>query len=398
MNILKRLFSRSKLDAQIVGVGGAGHFLGGVSSSVAMEYPTFFSCVQSISSDVAKLPLEPYKIDNRGRKIRAIDDSTYEMLNLQPSPGVTRYTFMQALVTSVILNGDGFARIERDKAGVACAMHFLPYGSVVVYSLSDGRGVDCYFDLSTLEYIESNDMVHIRDYSYDTVRGVSTLRHARKTLGYSIAGEDQAGKLYGNGGVVSGVLSYENVVRLDEKRREEIKQEWRKTISTNGGVAVLDAGAKYNPINTDPDKMQLLQGRQHNTVEVCRFFRMSPVKVGDLSKSSYSTVEAVNTAYLSDTLSSYLVKIEQELLLKVFPPGRRKKMLIQFDASAILKADSASQSQLIGALAPYGAYTTNEIRAQLNLPPVDDGDVPFVMSNMQRLGAELVPQEPNKRG
>lgn len=388
MGFFSKIFRRSKGDAQChsLDVGMPDWMMGGVSRRAAMEYPTFFACVDAISSDVAKLPLEPYKIDSKGRKTKARADSTYTMLNLEPSPGVTRYTFLQSLVISVILNGDGFATIERNSKGVATSMRFEQYNHIVVYQLANGGGIDCYYNLRTSEWIEPSDMIHIRNLSYDGVRGVSTLDHARKTLGYSTSAEDQAGKIYSRGGVVNGVLSYEGVVRLDKDRKDEIRREWQRTLSQTGGIAILDGGARYQGVNVDPDKMQLLQGRMHNTVEVCRFFRMSPVKVGDLSKSSYSTVEAVNTAYLTDTLSSYLVKIEQELLLKIYPPELRKVMHIQFDASAILKADSSSQATLIGALAPYGAYTTNEIRERLNLPPVEGGDEPFVMSNMQRLG------------
>ena len=73
----------------------------------------------------------------------------------------------------------------------------------------------------------------------------------------------------------------------------------------------------FQPITVNPADAQLLETRQFNVIDICRFFGVSPVKAFDLSKSSYSTVEATQLAFLTDTLSPLLEKIELEFERKL---------------------------------------------------------------------------------
>jgi HK97 family phage portal protein len=75
-------------------------------------------------------------------------------------------------------------------------------------------------------------------------------------------------------------------------------------------VAVLEGNMDFEPVTISPSDSQLLETRQFNVVDICRFFGVSPVKAFDLSNSSYSTIEATELAFLTDTLSPLLEKIE----------------------------------------------------------------------------------------
>lgn len=96
---------------------------------------------------------------------------------------------------------------------------------------------------------------------------------------------------------------------------------------------------KYQPITISPKDSQLLESREFNVVDLCRFFSVSPVKAFDLSKSSYSTVEATQLQYLTDTVLAVITKIEQEINRKVFLKSERGRILAEFDTSAILRTD-----------------------------------------------------------
>ena len=56
---------------------------------------------------------------------------------------------------------------------------------------------------------------------------------------------------------------------------------------------------EFKPITVNPSDAQLLETREFNVIDICRFFGVSPVKAFDLSKSSYSTVEATNLSFLT---------------------------------------------------------------------------------------------------
>lgn len=142
---------------------------------------------------------------------------------------------------------------------------------------------------------------------------------------------------------------------------------------------------EFQPVTVSPADAQLLETRQFNVIDVCRFFGVSPVKAFDLSKSSYSTVEATQLAFLTDTLSPMLEKIELEFERKIYKPSERESIDVRFDTSVLLRADKASLASYYNQLFQIGAITPNEIRKALDLPALENGDQSFVQVNTMTL-------------
>ena len=137
----------------------------------------------------------------------------------------------------------------------------------------------------------------------------------------------------------------------------------------------------FQPVTISPIDAQLLETRAFNVIDVCRFFGVSPVKAFDLSKSSYSTVEATQLAFLTDTLSPLLEKIELEFERKLYKPSEKESIDVRFDTSVLLRADKASLASYYNTLFQIGVITINEIRRELDLPAIEDGNHSFVQVN-----------------
>lgn len=104
-------------------------------------------------------------------------------------------------------------------------------------------------------------------------------------------------------------------------------------------MCVLEGNMDFSPITVSPSDAQLLETRQFNVIDICRFFGVSPVKAFDLSKSSYSTVEATELAFLTDTLAPLLEKIELEFERKLYKPSEKDSIDVRFDTATLLRAD-----------------------------------------------------------
>ena len=152
----------------------------------------------------------------------------------------------------------------------------------------------------------------------------------------------------------------------------------------------------YQSVSINPSDAQMLETREFNVIDICRFFGVSPVKAFDLSKSSYSTVEATQLAFLTDTLAPMLENIELELKRKVFRPSERNSIEVKFDTSGLLRADKAAQATWIKTQIEGGLLTINEARRQLDLPKVDNGDQPLVNNAMVTLDYVLKKQQEAK--
>ena len=357
------------------------------SRSKPMLLSTVYRCVDLISDSVAVLPLKTYKLDREGFKREHKNHPAYYLLDLEPNEDMTRFVFFKTLMVSVLLTGNGYAYIERDKDLNVLQLIYIPTEKVTITWIADSRGImrKRYQVTGFKSLVEPRDMIHILNFSYDGIIGVSTLTHARQTINIAADSEASAAGFFQSGGSVAGILTVEGG-RLDKEQKEQIYQTWYERMEQHpNGIAVLEANMKYHPIKISPQDAQLLESRLFNVSDVCRFFSVSPVKAFDLSKSSYSTVEATQLQYLTDTALAVITKIELEINRKLFLPSERGMITAEFDTSAILRTDKAAQAAYWKDLFYIGGATPNEIRRENNLSRMDNGDKAFVPVNTQPL-------------
>ena len=360
---------------------------GGYTQEKAMLLSAVYRCVEVISDSVAQLPLEPYYIDGNGYKQKYNQHPTYRLLNSEPNKRMSRFTFIKLLVSSYLLKGNAYAFVERGANGECIGLHFLPSEYVTIIPPTYINEPVKYSVAGIDGEVEAKNMIHILNFSYDGVNGISTLQHARHTLGLATDAEDHARGFFGGGCNVGGVLKVHSA--LTDKQKKELKTSWQNAFSpvtgTPNGVAVLEGNMDFQPISINPSDSQLIQTREFEVIDICRFFGVSPVKCFDLSKSSYSTVEATNLSFLTDTLQPILTKIEQEFERKLYAENLIEKVDVRFDTSKLLRADKAALASYYNTLFNIGVVSPNDIRKELDLTPVEDGDTHFVQSNLLSL-------------
>ena len=360
---------------------------GSYSASRAMLLSAVYRCVEVISDSIAQLPLEPYKIDSSGYRIKFTSHPTYRLLSKEPNQRMTKFTFIKTLVVSMLLKGNGYAYIERDNKGDAVALHYIPAELVTVIPPQTVKDNVAYTVSGISNTIEACNMIHLLNFSYDGITGISTLAHARRTLGLAIDAEGHAEGFFKGGANLAGILKVQSSLTTDQK--QALKTSWHSafnaTSGTPNGVAVLEGNMDYQPITVSPADSQLLETREFNVVDICRFFGVSPVKAFDLSKSSYSTIEATELAFLTDTLSPLLEKIEEEFERKLYKPSEKDTIDVRFNTAVLLRADKQSLANYYSTLFNIGVITPNEIRKELDLPALDNGNSAFVQVNIQTL-------------
>ena len=367
-------------------------------TSKAMLLSTVYRCVEVISDSVAQLPLEPYKIDADGYRLKFTSHPSYRILNKEPNNRMTRFTFIKTLVVSTLLKGNGFAYIERDNKGNAIALHYIPSELVTIIPPTT-IGENVMYNVTGLSNsVESCNMIHILNFSYDGITGISTLSHAKNTLGLAMDSESHASGFFKGGANLAGILTVQST--LTSKQKQDLKTSWQTAFSpTTGqpnGVAVLEGNMEFKPITVNPSDAQLLETREFNVIDICRFFGVSPVKAFDLSKSSYSTVEATNLSFLTDTLSPLLEKIELEFERKIYKPSEKDGIDVRFDTSRLLRADKQSLASYYSTLFNIGVVSPNEIRREIDLPSIEGGNNHFVQVNLMEVNKAALNVPTNK--
>ena len=385
-NIITRLFKREVKEER----GLCSLALGYSASSMAvdpMRLSAVYRCVEVISDSVAQLPLEPFEIIDGGAR-KHITHPSYYLLSREPSPYMSRYTFMKSLVSSILLAGNGYAWIKRDALGNAREILYIPpeYVTIIIDKGNLPIPQEISYNIAGVGKIPPRDIIHVINRTIDGLHGISTIAYASQTLGLASASEAHARGFFTGGANVGGVLSVDGP--LSQKQGEEIKAKWNQSfgpVGTPNGVAVLPGNIRFSPVTVNPADAQLLETRQYSVVDICRFFGVSPVKCFDLSHSSYSTVEATQLAFLTDTLAPILQKIELEFERKLYREDEKFRIDVRFDTTSLLRADMGSRATFMQSLFNMGAISSNEVRADLGLPPIDGGNEHFVQVNLQTL-------------
>lgn len=334
----------------------------------AMNLSTVFRCTDLISDSIASLPIRVVK--EKGDCKTQVKNHP---LNLVFSDGIannlTLYHFMKLLIQSVILKGNGFALIQRASDGTVTGLKFLESGDVQIHY--DKQRVNSLYYTCTLiqnKKIEPCNMIHLRKYSTDGVNGHSILSYASRTIRLSQAGENQATKLFSNGCNLSGVLTVHS--NLTEEQRRGIHESWNKSMTDGGnGLAVLQGNMDYKPIQISPEDAQLLGSRLFQVDEICRFFGINPVLIGELSHSSYGSLEAAQQEFLLHCLSPYILMVEEEFTKKLFKPSE-VGMKVNLDETAILRTDKQALANYYKTLLDTGVMCIDEVREALGMNPI----------------------------
>lgn len=349
--------------------GDALNFSNVTNRYSAMNISAVYRAVEIISDSIAMLPI----------KIRQLNSDHYNELDshslnlvLKDAGYLSKYTFIKLLIQSIMLRGNGFAYIERAGDGTVTGLRYLPSGDVQIHYNKEKKELYYTCGYITNRRIEPINMIHLLKNTYDGVNGVSTLTYATRSINLSNNTENSANAFFTSGCNLAGILTVQG--QLNDKQRDQIRSSWNQAYTNGGaGLAVLQGNMNYQPIQLSAADSQMLESREFNITDIARFFGISPVLLGDLSHSSYSTIEATQNQFLLHTLNPYIVLVEEEFTRKLFKPSERN-LVIDLDETALLKTDKSALAGYYGALLDKGVLCVNEVRKELGYSPIDGGD------------------------
>jgi HK97 family phage portal protein len=365
-------------------------FLTAINSQTALKLSTVYRCVEILSNSVAQLPVLPYYVNNGEKRIMR-EHPTYKLLAYNPNRRMTKFTYFKQLVCDMLLRGNAYVYIERDKNNNPVQLIYIPADYVAI-NYNPGNLFDdvTYIVAGFDRLVEHTDMIHLINYSNDGVLGISTIHYAAQSLQVSNESEITAKDNLTN--KLSGLLSVESA--LTDTQKKSAKVAWESSVK-QGGIAVLAGGWRYQPVTINARDFQLIESREFNSVDVARWFGVPTTKLGINKGVSYNGIEAEQLAFLSDTLHPLLQKIECELERKLYSDTERQFVDVKFDVSVILRVDLKSKAEYYRTLFNIGVMNINEIRNDLDLPPVEGGDKTYMQVNMTTLDNITNPQQGN---
>ena len=141
---------------------------------------------------------------------------------------------------------------------------------------------------------------------------------------------------------------------------------------------LLSGGMKAGNLGFSPKDMEYLQTMRWSLEDIARVYGVPKPMLGDLERSTFSNFEASRRVFWEDTIVPQLI-FYQEALEQMLLPNLgydTSGMFVEFDLSAIeaLRENENDRAKRHQTYVSAGIKTVNEVRGELNLPPVAWGD------------------------
>lgn len=360
-----------------------------VNSDTAFTVSAFFGAVSLTSDTVSTLPVDAYiRVDGERRPFRR-NGGKPSWID-QPDVDTTKQAHYGALITSLLVYGNSYTRVYRDRAGEVVNLVVLDPNTVEVKRSSLGRKV--FHVQGEKKPLNSDEIIHIIDLAVPgSLIGLSRVAKLKDALGIGIALQDFAARYFAQGLSADVILlaptatpeQAKNLVDGFNNRHSGLKKSHKAGILTGAGVDVKQ-------LTNDPEKSQVLESRRFVVEEIARAFNIPPHLLGIPGSNTYASVEQNNLQWISHGLRPITEKIEWAYSRLI----STEQAFIKFNMNALLRGDLQSRATSYSIMTQAGIMSVNDVRTLEDMSAVEGGDQHRVpLANIDLSTAELTSEE-----
>jgi len=370
-----------------------------VSQATAITVPTVYACVSIRAEDVARCSPRLYRPLADGSR-EPVKDHPVARLFKRPNAIQNWFEFAEQMTTGLLLRGNAYAVILRDRRGRPEQLIPVNPDAVMVLEAADGQ---IFYNVNRVglyqiavlrglpQSIPAEDIFHLRGMAFNATVGLNRLGVARDAVGISIGLMQQAARWMNNGARPSGVLQTDK--SLTQQAADRLKASWNSLftgIQNVGSVAVLEEGLEWKPMSLTSVDLQFIEQRKLSVLDICQWFR------GVVDANAKLNQAQADQSYVNETIMPDLERWEQKFV-QTFDLDA-EGLEVDFDESSLLRADIMTRIN-IGRLAVMsGLMSPNEWRKSEKLAPVEGGDQVLAPVNLAALGSDLSGTAPDGAG
>jgi len=378
MSIITRALSLVGLEKRsTIGVNGWPVPLSAtsVTPTTAQSVSAVYACVQAIAETTASLPLILFRRGEDGDRERAADHPLYRVLHDQFNPEMTALEGREYLQASVLLKGNGFAKIVRGYDGQVRELWPLNPDNVQVRRTPSGLVYE-HSKEGVLTRLLSHEVLHLRHrLGDDGVLGVSPIAAARGVVELAIAENEHGRNTFTNGAKMLGVLKFPG--KLKPEQRQAIGASWASQhagAANAGRTAILEEGVEFQPLSMSLEDASWIEARKLSVIEVCRLFRCPPLIVQSMESANYSNSVELARQFVTMTLRRHLIAWEQGIASKLLTDAGRRTYFAEHQVEGLLRGDSANRAAFYSSGISDGWMLRSEARKLENLPAIEGID------------------------
>lgn len=371
-------------------IAGVGAFdssdspLPSVTGDAALKLSAFHACLNLRAETIGSLPL--HLRDAKKNVLR--DHPLYSVLHDKPNAMMTAPEFWSMQTAHVDMYGNAINIITRRRDKSVISLEPIPDPEAVKM---DQRKSGAWYYTIADEDFSADDILHLRGFSMNGMRGIPRIEMGRHILGAQLAANDAALRAFQKGLKVGGFFEVEQ--NLNEPELLEFQQRLNlygqpenagKWMTLLKGMKPV-AGSQFS---VKPVDAELLESRYFGIEEICRLCAVPPQLIGHTNKASSwaSSLENVNLYYLMYSLQPTFIRSEASIRHKLLSPDDRARgVQPKFGIQGLLRADMKTQFAFFASALQNGYYNRNEVRDLLERGEIEGGEEYTIQLNMGSL-------------
>ncbi|MDF7639956.1 phage portal protein [Lactobacillus sp. ESL0791] len=341
-----------------------------VSVSTALQNPEFMNAVTLIASDIASCQFKNYP-------------PTITVLN-NPSTMISSYNFWQSAYAQLLLTGNSYLLVARDKNNLPASLEQIPTSQVELNLADDGKSISYQInfddDRPNIE-VASTEMIHLRllctgegDNTLAKFIGISPLESLANTLRVSQNSDRLTLKQLEKAILPSNVITLP--VKTNKEGKDKVRREFEAqyTGDNAGSTLVLDNSATLSQLQINADVAKFLNTIDADAGRIATAFGIPASYLSPNKSDNQSNVSQIQSLYVN-SLTRYIDPIVSELKMKLQLPNLELDInkAIDRDGNQLINniqkltsgtAPVLTQAQAVNLLESRDVFTNNELNGQ----------------------------------
>lgn len=295
-------------------------------ASTAEKYlsnPAVSKCVNIISTNLSVIPL---KIIKDGKSLKKNQKDHISDLVNRPNPHQNKIAFFENIATNLILSGEAFIEIIRDKEDdFPLELNPLrPDKITLVLNKHFKPTAYDYFDGTESRVITMENMCHIKNFNPLSNRGASPMQSIMKIIDIYEAAIRHNYRLLENSGRPSGALVVDNKdSNLTEEQREKLRNDITKLyqgVENAGKIMLLEGPFKWVEMAISAKDFDYLNAISMSCTLIALAIGIPTPLLGGITQSqpTYSNYKEAKLSLFINTIIPMFKKIIYELNEKLF--------------------------------------------------------------------------------
>jgi len=361
--------------------------------------------VDFLSNSIAQLPLKTYV--RNGETERARDRDSVAALTLwRPNDYQTQFEFIRGLVDEYFVFGNVYVwAVPSTKSASGWDLHIIPTDWVVmttsespykpaslrVCTKNGGTAVDIPFD----------ELVQFKTYSPGNPGGyLSPISALRQTLCEQVeAGKFRRQLWRSSGRLNAQIIRPKDVAPWTDEQKKNFatafREAWGAGGSKAGSIPIMEDGMEIKPFATSFKESEWANSVKLSREAVAAAYGVNPSLIWHSDTQTYASSKDNARALYAECLGPVIQMLQQRINAFLLPLlGATPDTYVEFDLTEKLKGSFEERASIYQSAAGGPYLTRDEVRAELNLPPLPDGQGAEIITPLNVItGGQASPQD-----